>query len=111
MADAGEENGVPKGTTTEVDTNQSSSKDIEDAVDKQTKAVLEDVMNFAKEEIQKSMSKIMDTGNLSLPKETDTITNGQPQSPNYVEPIPDPYEKSIQYLEKHNIMQLFQVDL
>lgn len=27
----------------------------------------------------------------------------------YVEPLPDPYNKAISYLEKHNILQLFQV--
>jgi hypothetical protein len=27
----------------------------------------------------------------------------------YVEPIQDPYGKAIKYLEKHNVMQLFQV--
>ena len=29
--------------------------------------------------------------------------------PNYVDPVEDPYNKAISYLEKHNILQLFQV--
>ncbi|KAL5009251.1 hypothetical protein ScPMuIL_014832 [Solemya velum] len=108
MADTEEENGASKATDTELNTNQSSSKESGETQAEPTNGVPEDMMDLAKEEIQKSLSKIMAAGNLSLSSETGANEQLDSQSPHYVEPIPDPYEKSIQYLEKHNIMQLFQ---
>ena len=34
---------------------------------------------------------------------------GKIKDANYIDPVEDPYNKAISYLEKHNILQLFQV--
>lgn len=80
-------------------------------VNKKSRAVVimaenEKILDAAKAEIESVMNKAYEnmsgsTGNA----EQGEKGNGQP----YVEPIQDPYGKAIKYLEKHNIMQLFQV--
>ncbi|MEW8548737.1 MAG: hypothetical protein AB2693_34985 [Candidatus Thiodiazotropha sp.] len=42
--------------------------------------------------------------NLSVEKQNEELVE-------YVEPMQDPYGKAIKYLEQHNVMQLFQVNL
>ncbi|BFZ11619.1 hypothetical protein BsWGS_14658 [Bradybaena similaris] len=42
------------------------------------------------------------------PKQTDSKTSDKTQSQSYIEPTEDPYTKSICYLERHNIVELFQ---
>ena len=64
------------------------------------------ILETAKAEIESAMNKAFETmgsgDNAAVPEE-------KPDEKDYVEPIQDPYGKAIKYLEKHNIMQLFQV--
>lgn len=44
--------------------------------------------------------------NLSLESQ---VASDRTETPEYVQPMQDPYNKAIKYLENHNILQLFQV--
>ncbi|XP_063427247.1 uncharacterized protein LOC134710779 [Mytilus trossulus] len=68
----------------------------------------EKILQAAKAEIESAMNKAFENvasagGNTA---ETEESTEEKPKD--YVEPIQDPYGKAIKYLEKHNVMQLFQ---
>ncbi|KAL4223207.1 hypothetical protein ACF0H5_016679 [Mactra antiquata] len=63
----------------------------------------------AQDEIASVMQKAM--GNMSNNSTDQTPKNTSPTeelSTEYVQPMQDPYNKAITYLENHNILQLFQ---
>lgn len=60
----------------------------------------EDIVNKAREEIEKTMEKAM--ANQQGGQEFEEVIE-------YFDPIQDPYGKAIKYLEQHDILQLFQV--
>ena len=60
----------------------------------------EDIVNRAREEIEKTMENAM--ANQQGGQEFEEIVE-------YIDPIQDPYGKAIKYLEQHDILQLFQV--
>lgn len=59
----------------------------------------EDIVNKAREEIEKTMEKAM--ANQQGGQEFEEVIE-------YFDPIQDPYGKAIKYLEQHDILQLFQ---
>ncbi|XP_022332399.1 uncharacterized protein LOC111130044 [Crassostrea virginica] len=59
----------------------------------------EDIVNRAREEIEKTMENAM--ANQQGGQEFEEIVE-------YIDPIQDPYGKAIKYLEQHDILQLFQ---
>ena len=38
-----------------------------------------------------------------------SINGDEDKEPVYVTPVPDPYARAIRYMERHNVMQIFQV--
>lgn len=58
------------------------------------------------QDISQQLKKAMDSGVDDAMGET---IQHLEEDVTYVEPVPDPYNKAIKYLEKHNILQLFQV--
>lgn len=60
----------------------------------------EDIVNKAREEIEKTMEKAM--ANQQGGQEFEEVIE-------FFDPIQDPYGKAIKYLEQHDILQLFQV--
>ncbi|XP_076099753.1 uncharacterized protein LOC143069151 [Mytilus galloprovincialis] len=66
----------------------------------------EKILQAAKAEIESAMNKAFENVAGSNAAETEESSEEKPKD--YVEPIQDPYGKAIKYLEKHNVMQLFQ---
>lgn len=66
----------------------------------------EKILDAARAEIESAMNKAFE--NVSGTSGT-AGSEEKERGQDYVEPIQDPYGKAIKYLEKHNIMQLFQV--
>lgn len=63
-------------------------------------SLAEDIVNRAREEVEKTMEKAM--ASQQGGQEFEEVIE-------YIEPIQDPYGKAIKYLEQHDILQLFQV--
>lgn len=67
----------------------------------------EKILQAAKAEIESAMNKAFE--NVAGGNTAETEESSEEKPKDYVEPIQDPYGKAIKYLEKHNVMQLFQV--
>lgn len=68
------------------------------------------IMETAKAEVETAMNKAFETvAKGARQRQEEAMLNDTFAEQEYVEPIQDPYGKAIKYLEKHNIMQLFQV--
>lgn len=67
------------------------------------------IMETAKAEVETAMNKAFETvAKGARQRQEEAMLNDTFAEQEYVEPIQDPYGKAIKYLEKHNIMQLFQ---
>lgn len=69
----------------------------------------EKILQAAKAEIESAMNKAFENVADGNAAESGTEESSGEKPKDYVEPIQDPYGKAIKYLEKHNVMQLFQV--
>jgi cob(I)alamin adenosyltransferase len=74
----------------------------------------DEIVKAAQNEIAQAMNKAMN--NISNNSKDEATSNSLKDSSivteqdiEYVEPMKDPYNKAITYLENHNILQLFQV--
>ncbi|XP_076442948.1 uncharacterized protein LOC143281594 [Babylonia areolata] len=70
------------------------------AVDKQETEAIQ----VAKSELHKTMAEVADNPPTEQPPPPSVLAHDI----NYEEPMPDPYNKAINYLEQHNILQIFQ---
>lgn len=68
----------------------------------------EKILEAAKAEIQSAMNKAFENVAGDGEPNNAAESGGPSEEKDYVEPIQDPYGKAIKYLEKHNVMQLFQ---
>ncbi|ESO87657.1 hypothetical protein LOTGIDRAFT_234911 [Lottia gigantea] len=76
-----------------------------------TQATLDTVAGQEEEkkiEEKEDSSKMTDADVPTLEKEKTFVDSENFKDDPYSEPLPDPYGRAIKYLEKHNIMQLFQ---
>lgn len=76
----------------------------------------EEILKAAQHEISQVLTSAMGNMTPQSNESSDKLSqnaSGEAQAvaeaPEYVQPMQDPYNKAIKYLENHNILQLFQV--
>ncbi|XP_046582278.1 uncharacterized protein LOC124289694 [Haliotis rubra] len=90
-------------TVTATEMERSETKDIEVKMEESAKCENEDKVKDISQQLQRTLDLgVNDAIGETIP---DLELEGDVT---YVEPVPDPYNKAIKYLEKHNILQLFQ---
>ncbi|XP_071080962.1 testis-specific expressed protein 55-like [Haliotis cracherodii] len=88
-------------TVTATEMELSDSEDMKLKTEESTKSEKVDGIQDVSQELKKAMdSGVNDAMGKTISHLEEDVT--------YVEPVPDPYNKAIKYLEKHNILQLFQ---
>ncbi|XP_067681994.1 testis-specific expressed protein 55-like [Haliotis asinina] len=87
-------------TVTTTDMERSETEDTEVKMEESAKCEKEDKVEDVSQELQKVLDLGVDNAIGGTIADLEDVT--------YVEPVPDPYNKAIKYLEKHNILQLFQ---
>ncbi|KAL8604877.1 hypothetical protein ACOMHN_028505 [Nucella lapillus] len=88
-----------QGKVQQTEDNPASQTDAQAAQQIETEAV-----QAAKSELQKTMAEVVE----NPPTEPPPPPSLNTPEINYEEPLPDPYNKAITYLEQHNILQIFQ---
>ncbi|KAK7103887.1 uncharacterized protein [Littorina saxatilis] len=65
-----------------------------------------EALNTARSELHKTMAEVAENPPSEQPPPPSLAAAAD--DINYEDPVPDPYNKAISYLEKHNILQIFQ---
>ena len=85
---------------------QTQDKPVDDTANLPTADGDSEALLTARSELHKTMAEVVENPPAEQPPPPSLTA---PEDIIYEEPIPDPFNKAITYLEKHNILQIFQV--